>query len=148
MPGFFDSSAVPGASSAMLSLMYERPTSDPILGTRLRELLGSCQPGASPLAEEQRNNRLRVCLTSLWYCLRAFNLPENLREPLAPYVRSIFASPQVIDWIRAEEDLATRLLGRCFGSLVVKKLANDIASGLPRTTAELACISYMLDAHI
>ena len=152
MPGFFDSSANPGATSAMLSLMYERPTFDPILGSRLRELLGSCQPGASPLAEEQRNNRLRVCLTSLWYCLRAFNLPENLGEPLAPYVRAIFASPQVIGWIQTEEDLATRLLGRCFGSLVVRKLANDIASrtfiGVPPTTAEIACISYMLGTNV
>jgi hypothetical protein len=148
MPGFFDSSADPDATSAMLSLMYEKPTFDPILGSRLRELLGSCRPGVTPLAEEQRDNRLRVCLTSLWYCLRAYNLPENLEEPLAPYVRAIFASPDVITWIQTEEDLATRLLGRCFGSLVVKKLASDIASparaGIPPTTAEIACLKTIL----
>jgi hypothetical protein len=151
MPGFFDSSADPNATSAMLSLMYEKPAFDPILGSRLRELLGSCRPGASPLAEEQRNGRLRVCLTSLWYCLRAYNLPENLEEPLAPYVRDIFASPDVITWIQTEEDVATRLLGRCFGSLVVKKLASDIASparsGIPPTIAEIACLKTILGAN-
>ena len=164
MPGFFDSSADAEANadsdadadadtpSAMLFLMSEQPTSDPILGTRLRELLGSCRPGASPLTEEQRNSRLRVCLTSLWYCLREFNLPKHSGVPLAPYVRAAFASPQVISWIQtAEGDFATRLLGRCFGLLVVKKLAKDIASrtpiGVPPTAGEMACMSNILGTN-
>ena len=151
MPGFFDSGAHPDATSAMLSLMSEQPTSDPILGSRLHQLLNTCLPGASLLTEEQRKSRLRVCLKSLWYCLRAFNLPENSGKPLVPYVSAIFASPQVIRWYRSETDLAVRLLGRCFGSLVVKKLANDINSrrtltGDPPTTAEMACLSSILTA--
>ncbi|KAF8258478.1 hypothetical protein EI94DRAFT_1786065 [Lactarius quietus] len=150
MPGFFESSAVPHASSVMLSLMSEYPPSDPLLGSRLRELLGSCRPGASPLTEEQRNNRLRVCLTSLWYCIKAYNLPENSGKPLAQNVRAIFASPQVIDWIQNENNFALRLLGRCFASLIVKKLANDIKSptrtSFSTIMSEIACISYILNA--
>ncbi|KAH9053004.1 hypothetical protein EDB83DRAFT_1189566 [Lactarius deliciosus] len=144
MPGFFDSRASPNATSAMLSLMCEQSTSEPILGSSLRELLETCLPGASLLTEEQRKNRLRVCLKSLWSCLRAYT--EESGIPLAPYVRTIFASPQVIRWIRTEQDLATRLLGRCFGSLVVKKLANDITSrtSFAAITAEIACLSYLL----
>jgi hypothetical protein len=147
MPGFFDSSASPDAISAMLSLISA--PSDPILGSRLHELLNTCLPGASLLTEAQRKNRLRVCLKSLWYCLRAFNLPENMGEPLVPYVRAIFASPQVIRWFQTEKDFAARLLGRCFGSLVVRKLANDIDSrrtltGEPPTTAEMPCLSSIL----
>ena len=148
MPGFFDSSADADATSAMLFLMSEQPTSDPILGTRLRELLGSCRPGASPLTEEQRSSRLRVCLTSLWYCLREFNLPKNSKVPLPPYVRTAFATPQVLSWIQTE-DLPTRLLGRCFGLLVTKKLAKDIdphtlnLSSIP-PPPELTCMSYIL----
>ncbi|KAH9055208.1 hypothetical protein EDB87DRAFT_1642772 [Lactarius vividus] len=146
IPGFFDSRASPDATSAMLSLLSEQPTSDPILGSRLNDLLKTCQPGASLLTEEQRKNRLRVCLKSLWSCVKAYD--EKLEIPLAPYVRTIFASPQGIPWIRTEQDLATRLLGRCFGSLVVKKLTNDIT---PRTSfaamnAEMACLSYLLGA--
>ena len=38
MPGFFDSSAAPDATPAMLSLMSNQSTSEPILGSRLREL--------------------------------------------------------------------------------------------------------------
>ncbi|KAI9463197.1 hypothetical protein BJY52DRAFT_68962 [Lactarius psammicola] len=151
MPGFFDPRAGPDATSIMLSLlMPEQSTPDPILGSRLRSLLETCLPGASPLTEEQRKNRLRVCLKSLWYCVRAYNLPENAGVPLAPYVRAIFASPEVIRWIRTEQDLATRLLGRCFGSLVVKKLANDITSptrtSFTTITAEMGCLSYILGA--
>jgi len=68
--------------------------------------------------------------------------------PLAPYVRAIFASPEVIGWIQTEEDPATRLLGRCFGSLIVKKLANDIASrtDLAGITEEMGCLTYILGA--
>ena len=148
MPGFFNSTAIPDATSAMLSLMSE-PASEPILGSRLRELLNTCLPGSSHVTEDQRQGRLRVCLTSLWYCLKAFNLDDNLDMPLAPYVRAVFASPQVIQWIQTERDFAVRLLGRCFGSLVVKKLASDIASPArtdPPTVAEIACIKTILGA--
>ena len=148
MPGFFDSSAAPNATSAMLSLLSEQPTSDPILGSRLRELLVTCLPGASLLTEDQRKNRLRVCLRSLWYCLRAYNLPKYSEMPLAPYVRAIFTSPEVTRWIQTEQDPAIRLLGRCFGSLIVKKLASDIASrtDFAGITEEMACLSYILGA--
>jgi hypothetical protein len=147
MPGFFYSTATPDATSAMLSLMSEQPTADLILGSRLRQLLNTCLPGSSLLTEVQRKGRLRVCLMGLWHCLRAFNFPENLEMPLPPYVRAVFASPQVIRWIQSEKDFAVRLLGRCFGSLVVKKLANDITSAarLP-TTAEMTCFESILGA--
>ena len=139
MPGFFNSTDTPDATSAMLSLMSEQSTFDPILASRLHELLKTCLPGASHLNEDQRISRLRVCLTSLWYCLRASNLPDNLKTPLAPYVRAVFASSDVLRWIQKEQDLAVRLLGRCFGSLVVKKLASDLAlSASPPTTTEPA----------
>ncbi|KAF8268150.1 hypothetical protein EI94DRAFT_1700478 [Lactarius quietus] len=150
MPGFFDSNAPPDATSAMLSLMSERSGSEPILGSRLRELLNSCRPGTSLLTKEQRNHRLRVCLKSLWHCLKAYNLPKHAKEPLAPYVRSIFASPEVFPWIRAEEDPAIRLLRRCFGALIVKKLASDMASRTDFTdiVAKMDCLSYILGATI
>ena len=140
MPGFFNSTDTPDATSAMLSLMFEQPTFDPILGSRLHELLQTCLPGASHLNEDQRTSRLRVCLTSLWYCLRAFNLPMDVEMPLAPYVRSVFANSDVIRWLQTEKDFEVRLLGRCFGSLVVKKLASDLAlpDRPPTTNAELA----------
>jgi len=149
MPGFFDPRATPNATSAILSLMSEQSTPDPILGSRLRELLETCLPGVSLLTEEQRKNRLRVCLKSLWYCVRAYNLPENSGVPLPLYVRAIFASPQMILWIQTEQDLITRLLGRCSWSLVVKDLANDTTSSTRTSfapiTAEMACLSYILD---
>ncbi|KAH9041597.1 hypothetical protein EDB85DRAFT_1365042 [Lactarius pseudohatsudake] len=87
MPGFFNPRANAGsdATSTILSLMSgpksEQSTSDPILGSRLRELLDTCLPGSSLLTEEQRKNRLRVCLKSLWYCVKAYN--EKPEVPLA-----------------------------------------------------------------
>ena len=147
MPGLFDSHDTPDVTWTMLSLLSKHSASDPILGSRLHEFLKTCVPGSSFLSEEQRKNRLRVCLTSLWYCARAYNLPENSRVPLSPYVRAIFASPEVISRIQTEEDPVIRLLGRCFWSLVVKKLTNDITLiGTPPTTAELAYLSFILGA--
>ena len=149
MPGFFESHE-PKTTSAMLSLMSDQSTSDPILGSRLRDLLGTCLHHTSLLVEEQRKCRLRVCLTSLWYCARAYNLPENSGMPLAPYLRTIFTGSELISSIQTEEDRCIRLLGRCFWSLIVKKLANDIASrshtAAPATTEEIACLSRILGA--
>ena len=146
MPGFFDSLDTPNATSVMLDLLAKHSASDPILGSRLHELLKTCLHGASFLIEEQRKNRLRVCLTSLWYCARAYNLPENSRKPLSPYVRVIFASPEMIGRIQTEEDPAMRLLGRCFWSLIVKKLANDITDVADATWEIVDCISCILGA--
>ncbi|KAI9447794.1 hypothetical protein H4582DRAFT_25640 [Lactarius indigo] len=87
VPGFFDSKAVPDATSAILPLMSDQSATDPILGSRLYDLLKTCIPGTSPLAEEKRKNRLRVCLRSLWYCGKAYNQPEN-PEPLPSYKRT------------------------------------------------------------
>ena len=150
IPGFFNSIDTPDAGSAMLSLMFEQSTYDPILAYRLHKLLQTCLPGALHLNEDQRTSRLRVCLTSLWYCLRAFNLPENLEMSLTPYVRAVFANSDVIRWLQTEQDFEVRLLGRCFGSLVVKKLASDLASPArtnPPTAAEIACIKTILGAN-
>jgi hypothetical protein len=149
--GFFDSHVAPNATSAMLFLMSKQPTSGPVLVSRLRELLGTCIPGASLLTEEQRNRRLRVCLTSLWYCLREYNLPKNSEVPLAKCVHAIFASRETIRWLRTEQDPVVRLLGHCFGSLVVKKLANDIISpthpSIVTDYKHLARLSYILGAN-
>jgi hypothetical protein len=152
MPSFFDHLATIKATPAILSLMSEQPTSDPFLGSFLYDLLNTCLPGSSLLTEEQRKSRMRVCLKCLWYCVWPYNLPENVNEPLAPYLRSVFASPEIISWFQTEEDPTSRLLGRCFGSLVVKKLANDMTSptraSIAGITSEMACISHIVDAPV
>ncbi|KAI9447643.1 hypothetical protein H4582DRAFT_12402 [Lactarius indigo] len=151
VPGFFDSKAVPDPTSAILPLMANQPGSttmtDPILGSRLRDLLKTCIPGTSPLTEEKRRRRLRVCLKSLWYCGRAYNqLKES--EPLPPYIRIVFADPEMIHRIQAEKDLAARVIGRCFWALVTKKLSIDIHSrdtrGIQVNEGELACLAVIL----
>jgi hypothetical protein len=64
MPGFFDSTATPDATSAMLSLMSEQSTSEPILGSHLRELLNTCLPGvraARALSPKPHVSYLDLC---------------------------------------------------------------------------------------
>ncbi|KAI9467376.1 hypothetical protein BJY52DRAFT_66140 [Lactarius psammicola] len=147
VPGFFDSRAVPDATSAILPLMSDQSATDPILGSRLRDLLKTCIPGTSPLTEEKRRSRLRVCLRSLWCCGRAYNQPEN-SEPLPAYVRIVFASPEMTHQIQTEPDLAARVIGHCFGALVAMKLSADInsrsAPGVRINDGELACLSAIL----
>ncbi len=156
MPGFFESSTVPDATSAILALM-DAPSdrSDPILGSRIHDLLKTCEPGVSPLLDDARRNRLRVCLKSLWYCGRGYNQP-SFSVPLPSYVRRVFAVPEIILQIRAEEDVAVRLIGQCFESLLAKKLAQDVVDhpkrysrtgrGIFVTQAELMCLSTLFDA--
>ena len=154
VPGFFKSASVKDAPSIMLSLMNDQPSQpsqpaqfDPILGSRLNDLLKTCVPGISPLREEMRKNRLRVCMRTLWYFARQYNMPE-ITTPLPSYVRAIFAGPERIRQIHSEEDIAARLIGRSFSSLIVKKLARDIGSHTARghhaSSAELSCLTGIL----
>ena len=155
IPGFFDSPAVPDATSAILDLM-DTPSarSDPILGSRIHDLLKTCKAGASPLLEDARRNRLRVCLKSLWYCGRGYNQP-SYPAPLSSYVREVFAVPEMILQIRAEEDVSIRVIGRCLGSLLANKLVQDVTdypqrysrtgTGLFVTQAELVSLSTLLE---
>ena len=64
MPGFFDSHK-PDTTSTIISLVSDQPTSEPILGSRLCDLLSACLPETSLLIKKQRKSRLRVWLTNL-----------------------------------------------------------------------------------
>ncbi|KAH8982737.1 hypothetical protein EDB86DRAFT_2834233 [Lactarius hatsudake] len=152
VPGFFDSAAVPDASSVMLSLMKDRPSSpldkfDPVLGSRINDLLNTCVPGTSPLQEELRKNRLRVCMRTLWYFAREYIQLGNT-TPLPFYVRTVFANPEMTRRIQSEDDIAARLIGRSFSSLVVKMLVQDIGSRsdqhIRATPSELSCLATIL----
>ena len=158
VPGFFQSTSVKDAPLIMLSLMDDQPTRpfqldqyDPILASRINDLLKTCVPGTSPLNEELRRNRLRVCMRALWYFAKQYNEPEYT-TPLPSYVHKAFADSDTTRWIRSEEDLAAHLIGRCFGSLVVKKLAQDIGShtaqGHPPSDAELSSLAAFLGKTI
>ncbi|KAI9447609.1 hypothetical protein H4582DRAFT_10897 [Lactarius indigo] len=151
IPGFFESDSIPHASSVMLSLISDRPSRpdqfDPILGSRINDLLKKCVPGTSPLTEQLRRNRLRVCMRTLWYFAREYNRLGDA-TPLPCYVRKVFANPEMSRRIQSEGDLAARLIGRCFSCLIVRKLAQDIRS---RTSlrvrvnpAELSCLAAIL----
>jgi len=152
VPGFFDSASVDRAPSVLLSLMNDQPFQpgqlDPILGSCINDLLKTCVPGTSPLKEELRKNRLRVCMRTLWYFGREYNQPE-ITTTLPSYVRSTFANSEMTRRIQSEEDIAARLIGRCFNSLIVKKVIQDIrnhtAQGRLPSVAELSCPAAILD---
>ncbi|KAH9079595.1 hypothetical protein EDB83DRAFT_1291712 [Lactarius deliciosus] len=148
VPGFFDSRTVPNATSAILPLMTEKTPTDAILGSRLYDLLKTCMPGTSPLNDEERKSRLRLCLKSLWYFGRAYN---QFSEPLPSYFPRTLASPEIIRLIQTEQDPVSRVMGRCFGALVVVKLAADVrsrtGSSVQINHEELACLSAILDAE-
>src|SRR6266702_861717 len=151
VPGFFESASVPNASTVMLSLMNDQSAQsdqfDPVLGSRIDDLLKTCVPGTSPLTEQLRRNRLRICMRTLWYCAREYNQPGNTNT-LPSYVRTVFANPEMTRRFQSEEDLTACLIGRSFSSLIVRKLSQDIGSRAdqgPRVKeAELACLAAIL----
>ena len=153
VPGFFESTSVPHASTTMLSLMGNQASHpeqfDPVLGSRISDLLETCVQGASALGEEMRRNRLRVCMRTLWYFANEYNQPAHTTV-LPSYVCKRFADPEMTRRIQSEEDLAAHLIGCCFSSLIVRKLTQDIRSRtnqfLPgrATEAELSSIAAIL----
>jgi len=124
MPGLFDSRAVPDATSAILPLMSH---DEPILGSRLYDLVKTCRPGASFLTEEMRRYRLRVCMKTLWYFGRAYN-QLGASHPLPSYFPDALAGLEVIRHVQKEGDTAIRVMGRCFGALTARKLISDLRS--------------------
>ncbi|KAI9458004.1 hypothetical protein BJY52DRAFT_1212387 [Lactarius psammicola] len=154
VPGFMDSNFISHPPSIILPLMNDQPDQqdqqdqfDPVLGSRINDLLKTCVPGTSPLTEQLRRNRLRVCMRTLWYCAREYNKSCDT-YPLPSYVRTTFANPEMTRRIQSEEDLAARLIGRSFGSLVVKKLVRDIdtrtAQGYHYDVAWQSCLAAIL----
>jgi hypothetical protein len=149
-PGVFGSGAVPCATSPVLPSMEVRSdlsTSDPILGSCFHDFPNTCIPGASALTEESRTNGLRASLKSLWYCGRAYHRLGN-SAPLPHYIRDVFAGPETTSRIQNEPDPAARVMGRCFASLIAKKLSSDAnARSGPNvrfSDAELASLSAIL----
>ncbi|KAN0137270.1 hypothetical protein V8E53_004715 [Lactarius tabidus] len=144
IPGFFDSHAVPDPASAILPLLSDDRMTFPLLGSRLYNLLNTCIPGNTPLTEEERKRRLRVCLKSLWFCGKAYN-QQREEELLPSYFRVVFASPEMTHRIQMEQDLAPRVIGCCFGALVAKKLSTDINSRRVQVNdGVLVCLSAIL----
>jgi hypothetical protein len=152
MPGFFDSHTVP--DGAILSLMANKPLNDAVFGLRLYDLLKTCLLKTSPLKHDERETRLRACLKCLWYFGRAYNEP-TASELLPSYFPLTLVSPEIIRRIKAEQDPVSRVMGHCFGALVVTKLAADVSSRaaphIPISARvsddELACLSTFLDAE-
>ena len=123
---------------------------DRIVVSGIHDLLYECTSQASPLTAEVRRSCLRMSLNCLWYCAKAYHQP-GASKPLPSYFPCTLASPEIIRLIQVEQDPASRATGRCFGALVVMKMAADIRSradlNLPIRDEELACLSAILDAE-
>jgi hypothetical protein len=155
IPGVFGSGAVPCTTSPIPSSMEvpsnlstsDLSTSDPILGSCFHDLLNTCIPDTSALTEESRRNGLRAFMKSLWYCGRAYHRLGN-SAPLPHYVRDVFASPEMTSRIQNEPDPTARVIGRCFTSLIAKKLSSDANArsgvNLRFSDAELTSLSAIL----
>jgi hypothetical protein len=144
VPGFFDSRVVPDATLAVLPLMSHQPNTDPVFGPRLLDLLETCIPETSILDEKIRKNRLRVCMKCLWSFARAYNQLGS-SQLFPSYFLNAFVSPEVTRRIQTEEDSGVRVVGRCFGALIVNKLAADLESHSDRISdGDLACIPAIL----
>jgi hypothetical protein len=144
VPGFFDSRVVPDATLAILPLMSHQSNTVPIFGSRLYDLLKTCKPETSSLDEEMRKNRLRACMRCLWSFAKAYNQVGS-SQVLPSYFPYALASPEITRLVQADEDLGVRVIGRCFGALIVNKLAVDLESRTDSISdEELACLSAIL----
>ena len=144
LPGFFESRAVPDATSAALSLMSHHPNAEPIFGSRICDLFKTCIQGSSPLDEKTRKHRLQVCLKCLWYFGRAYNQP-GVSQPLSSYfLKSLI--PEFVRLVQTEKDTIVRVMGRCVIAVVVNKIVADRKSGrILLDDGALSCLLAILD---
>lgn len=116
MPEYFDKYARSDPAKAI----SEDSSTNPIFGFRLRHLVKKCIPENSGLTEE-RKRRLQVGLECLWHWVWAYN--EN-SEHLPS--QSYFPDTSLARRLETEQDPFYGMIGRCFGSLLAKKLAADL----------------------
>ncbi|KAI9447556.1 hypothetical protein H4582DRAFT_1894632 [Lactarius indigo] len=111
----------------------------------LHNLLKMLVPGASSLVEEVRTSCLRMCLKTLWHCAKAYH---QTTDPLPSYGSLVLAAPEITRLFRTEQDLVARIIGSCFGALVVDKLMDALESPISPSgrirNAEMARISAIL----
>ncbi len=146
VPGFFDSRVVPDATLAVLPLMSHQPNTDPIFGSRLYDLLKTCirETSIQVLDENMRKKRVWVCMKCLWYFGKAYNQLGS-SQVLPSYFPNALASPEITRHVQAEKESDVRVIGRCFGALVVNKLIADLESRTDSINdGELACLSAIL----
>ena len=141
VPGFFDSRVVPDATLAVLPLMSHQPNIDPVFGSRLHDLLETCILETSILDEKMRKNRLRVCMKCLWSFAKAYNKLGS-SQLLPSYFLNTFASPEITLRVQAERDSSVRVIGRCFGALIVNRLTAGYTGFIRQE--ELARLSTIL----
>ena len=103
--------------------------------------------GPSCFAVDLRRSCLQMCMKNLWYFAKAYH-QFGASKPLPYHFPLIFASPEIIRRIQAEEDPASRMMGRCLCALVVMKLVTD-ARPSPDSNVQidddgLACLSIIL----
>ena len=107
--------------------------------------LKMCVPGASSIMEEERTSCLRTSLRSLWHCSKAH---LQTRAPLPSYFPLVLARPEITRHLQTERDPVARIIGYCFGALIVNKLVDALESpislGSGVRNAHLACISAIL----
>ncbi|KAH8982441.1 hypothetical protein EDB92DRAFT_126076 [Lactarius akahatsu] len=117
-----------------------------VIVPRLRSLLNTCiLPGAPFLTEEVRASCLRMCLKTLWNCGKAYH---QTPDPLPSYFSLVLARPEIIHHFLTEQDLVARIMGCCFGALIVSKLVDSYKSPIYVSgrvlNEETACISAIL----
>jgi hypothetical protein len=91
-----------------------------------KDLLQMCISGTSTLTAEVRRSCLRMCLKSLWYCVKASS--NQLDDRLPSFFLHILLSPEIIRCIQTVPDPVSRVMGCCFSALVVMKLVAALKS--------------------
>ena len=125
IPGFFDSRVVPEAPRTMIGLMDSSPSDgDSVLFVRLRGLLMTCLPTTSGLDPDVRKNRLNACLTAIWYYIRAYNQHHGIR--MSKQFRTLFSDQNDMDLLLADEDVRTKTVVLCMGSLLTAKIMKEM----------------------
>jgi len=124
VPGFFDSLVVPEALKTMLGLMDPPPSGgDSVLAVRLGGLLKTCLPTTSGIDSGVDKSRLNICLTALWCYTKGYN---SKGVTMSKDFRGLFADQNEMNILLANDDLRTKVMVLCMGSLLVSKLVQEM----------------------
>lgn len=115
--------------STMLDMMAPSGGGDSAFALRLHGLFKTSLPRGSSLGPENRNRRLRICLSAILSYAKAYS-EFNTERPMPEQFRTLFADPTDMDYLLTDEGASIRVVVLCISSL----LATNVVDGVRRRT--------------
>ena len=148
VPTLFDSYTVSDTSINIILDLMAPGDGESAFAPRLHKFYRACLPRKSTLDPAVRKRRLHACLAAIWSYARAYSNCDSYMRAIPGHFQRLFADPNDMDLLSADEDAYTRVMVLCISSLLATKIVEDVrhrSGNPPASEGELAFLQKVLN---